>query len=66
MEQSNKFGLEVARAIINSKDSEWPDVIQQLRRERQLSNAIHEINNLQRDPIHTELASAAIKKIGFH
>ncbi|MEM8650522.1 MAG: hypothetical protein AAGF54_08340 [Pseudomonadota bacterium] len=65
-EQNNMFGLRIARKIVSCKENEWPDVIHGLYRTKQLSTAIHEINNLQRDPQHEDVANAAIKRMGFH
>ena len=65
-DQKNMFGLHIARKIVNCQENEWPDVVYKLKQQRQLSTAIHEINNLRHDPIHGELAAAATKRMGFH
>lgn len=66
IERANQFGLHIAKTIISCNEDEWPDVVNKLRRERQLSTAIHQINNLQRDPDHVDMASAAMRRMGFH
>ena len=65
-DQNNLFGLRIARKIVSCKENEWPDVVYCLYRTKQLSTAIHEINNLQSDPDHSDVATAAIKRMGFH
>ena len=62
----NKFGLHVAKKIIKCKENEWPEMFRDLYKSRRLSTAMHEMNNLQRDPRFSEIADAAIKRMGFH
>ncbi len=63
---SNKFGLQIAKKIIKTKENEGPELVHKLYKSRRLSTAIHEINNLQRDPEYRKIAEAAIKRIGFN
>lgn len=62
----NKFGLHIARKIIKCTESEWPELVRGLYRSRKLSTAMYEINNLQRDPQHRQIANIAIRRMGFH
>lgn len=64
--KKNKFGLNVAKKIVKCKEREWPELVRDLYRSRQLSKAMHEMNDLQRDPRHRAVADAAIRRIGFH
>ena len=62
----NKFGWQIARKVVNCREDEWPELVRDLYRSRRLSIAMHEMNNLQRDPIYGKTADAAIKRLGFH
>ncbi len=59
------LGLAAARKFANASDDSWPEYFDQLRRDKQLSVVIHEINELLKQPEHRQLAIDALKRIGF-
>ncbi len=63
--EDNSFGLYVAKRVTELNDNEWPVFFQDLCRTRQLSSAMHELNNLLTEAKHAKLARAAMKKMGF-
>jgi len=63
--QGNMFGLKIAKQFVNASEEEWPKLFHDLYCNRKLSKAIHEINALQRNPAHSDVANAAIRRMGF-
>jgi hypothetical protein len=59
------FGLVIARLFATLRDDQWPEVFEELRRTKQLSKAIGEINQLLNDSTHRDLAIAAFSRIGL-
>lgn len=60
-----EFGLTVARALTDATDDDWPQCFERLRREKQLSVAIKQINAMLELPEHRKMAMAALKRIGL-
>ncbi len=61
-----RFGLGIAELFVNLTDAQWPEVFEELRRTKELSKAIAEINQLLNDPVHRELAIAALRRVGLY
>lgn len=59
------FGLSVARDLSEASENAWPVIFDELRKRRQLSIAIHQMNKLLSDPGHRDLALAALRRIGL-
>jgi hypothetical protein len=59
------FGLRVAHLLNRSSDAEWPEHFERLRRDRQLSTAIRQINALLDDQTNREVAVGALRRIGL-
>jgi hypothetical protein len=59
------LGLSSARKFVQASDESWPQYFEQLRRDKQLSTVIHEINELLEQPEYRQLAIAALTRIGF-
>ena len=61
----NSFGLYVARRLTEMPDSEWPGFFHDLCKARQLSNAMHEMNNLLQETDHASVARGRHGENGF-
>ena len=59
------YGLEIARRFASARDDEWPAHFEQLRRGKQLSHAIRQINALLADPEHRQVAIGALRRMGL-
>ena len=60
------FGLNIASLFVISTDDQWRELFEELRRTRELSKAIGEINQLLNDPVHRDLAVAALRRVGMY
>jgi hypothetical protein len=60
------FGLAIAGLFAKLTDDQWPEVFEELRRAKQLSKAIGEINQLLNDPVHRPLAVTALRRVGMY
>ncbi len=60
-----ELGLKVARKFSCASDDEWPAYFEQLRRGKQLSQAIRQINALLDESEHRQIAVAALRRIGL-
>jgi len=60
------FGLNIAQLFAELPDHQWPEVFEELRRSRELSKAIGEINQLLQDPAHRDLAVSALRRVGLY
>jgi hypothetical protein len=59
------FGLEVAHRLSAASDDEWPTYFEHLRRRKELSQAIRQINALLAEPKHRRVAVDALRRIGL-
>lgn len=59
------FGLKVVEQLLHASDSEWPEYLDQLRRDKQLAEAMRQINALLNDPANRTDAVAALSRIGL-
>jgi hypothetical protein len=59
------FGLDVARRLTRAGDDEWPVEFERLRRTRQLSYAIRQMNLLLQHPEHADVVSSSLRRIGL-
>ena len=59
------FGVEIAERLANAADDEWPFVIEELRRSKNLSRAMRAINEMLENPAHRQLANNALRRIGL-
>ena len=60
-----EFGLKIARQLVEANDDDWPNRVEQLRRDRKLSVAVRQINALTRHVEHRDEAIRALKRIGL-
>ena len=60
------FGLGIAGLFTSLTDAQWPEVFDELRRTKELTKAISEINQLLNDPVHRDLAVAALRRVGMY
>jgi len=60
------FGLGIAGLFANLPEHQWLEVFEELRRTKELSKAIGEINQLLNDPVHRDLAVAALRRVGMY
>ncbi len=60
------FGLNIAQLFADLPDHQWPELFEELRRTKELSKAIGEINLLLHDPAHRDLAVAALRRVGLY
>jgi hypothetical protein len=66
MEQpTSELGLRAARKLVEASDDEWPKYFVALRRDKQLSTAIREINQLLDQPKYRQLAIDALRRVGL-
>ena len=65
MSKQSKFGLDVARKVSVGTEDDWLALFEQLRRDRQLSTALCQINALLSEPEHRPIAIAALKRMGL-
>lgn len=59
------FGVRVAKRITDSDKDEWTSVFMDLRKSRQLSRAIREMNELEFSPVHGTLVRKAFERMGL-
>ena len=64
-DQDNTPGVAIARQICDAHDGEWLAIFEHLRRERQLSSAVHQMNQLLKHPTHSDLAKQSLEKLGL-
>jgi len=60
------FGLNVAGLFVELPDAQWTEAFEELRRTKELAKAIGEINQLLNDPVHRDLAVAALRRVGLY
>jgi hypothetical protein len=60
------FGLGIAGLLVNVTDDQWPEIIEELRRTGELSQAVGDMTQLLNDPTHRDLAIAALRRIGLY
>lgn len=66
MNDSNAdLGLKAARQIVEAQDNEWPQYVDRLRRNKQLSVVTHQLNQLLQEPEHRQMAIDAFKRMGL-
>jgi hypothetical protein len=64
-ESAYEFGLGIAYKLAEASDDELLVVFDRLRRDRQLSVAVHQMNVLLTDAAHKEIALAALRRLGL-
>jgi hypothetical protein len=60
------FGRNIAQLFVDLPDHQWPQIVSELRATNELSKAIREINQLLLDPVHRDLAVAALRRVGLY
>jgi hypothetical protein len=60
------FGLNIAGLLVSLPEPQWMEVFEELRRTKELSKAIGEINQLLSDPVHRDLAVSALRRVGLY
>ena len=59
------LGLEAARRIVQANEHEWPQYVERLRRNKELSAVTHQLNQMLEIPEYRQLAIDAFRRIGL-
>lgn len=62
---ANPAGIDVVRELAEASEGEWQAIFERLRRARQLSSTVHNMNQLLKHPAHMDTAGQALQKIGL-
>jgi len=63
--QAAHFYLHVARKIGEASDTEFAEIFHQLRRKRELSRTVHDLNALLCNSDHHKTALTALRRLGL-
>ncbi|MFZ4809211.1 MAG: hypothetical protein ACOYLQ_18320 [Hyphomicrobiaceae bacterium] len=63
--EANEFGRDVAIRLLQAPDDEWPKLFDQLRRNRALTGAIRQLNDMLEHPADRQLATDALRRVGL-
>jgi hypothetical protein len=57
--------VQIASQLAEAPDGEWQRIFESLRRRRELSSSVHQMNKLLAHPIHADVARQALRKMGL-